>query len=631
MPAEEIRLINQTGDDVDESFVRLSRERPELVLNTLEQLWQSEGSLVRDSPILQDKLRQISVLCHSGITRPLWEAYMPFHHLTKKCEEFMTSDEAFPFLDFGRQISEDELNGRWSFLWRELGVSKNDDLSFLFDVLTSIRDANPNGLPISRCRDLVRFYCELEAMCAESDEPASARDSCRSFFEDAGVITVLDFVGSDSHWAVPSQCLWDAPSFITTKLSLRHIYEDIFLCSKNTLGILSDFFHRTICVPSLSWEDLVVDLISLRESGCRDFGRLIKIYEHLDKIRSSSIEEKLRQTFEDEPLIFLTVNGQPLWMRRSQCLWSSPIDISERVSIQDHYSPLETLFVHVLGIERLNVGMVYHKLLGMGLKHPPLKELRDTLLVFNSLILESSELPDPQPLLRRRLFPVRNADGSTAVVSAETDFIIVDRQHLIAPFADRIRVLDLDVQGSLKLKPFLRWSGLDARYLSSCVTESTFVSGTVAGPISSPTRDIKKKAHALLRIAAAFNSPLYKRDHRKLSRLLQTAEMLETDGISTILNIIQDGKVISSRVMKGDVHFGEGSNDLPIYVPSESELQDICFAAVLPKKLAGWLMEDSSMKRDDVVVRIVAAVLHYDGAVLDAILDREGVGEIEDI
>ena len=205
-----------------------------------------------------------------------------------------------------------------------------------------------------------------------------------------------------------------------------------------------------------------------------------------------------RQVFEDERLIFLIINGRPTWVKRSQCLWSNPINIVERFPISEHYSSLETLFVDVLGVERLNVGMAYHKLLEIGQKHLQLDELRETLAVFNLLIQESAKLPDPQPFLRGRLFPIKNADGSTAIVSARTDFVIVDRQHLIAPFENRIRTLDVDVQNALKLKPLLQWAGLDARYLSVCVSESTFVSGSLR-PIASPERDVKQKSHALLR------------------------------------------------------------------------------------------------------------------------------------
>lgn len=105
---------------------------------------------------------------------------MPFKHLQSRCLEFMKPDEPFPFLDVGTPPpSTEDLSRKWAFLYRDLGVSKNDDLGFLLDILSYIQEANPDGLASQRCRELARLYCEIEAMCDASEEPESERDICR--------------------------------------------------------------------------------------------------------------------------------------------------------------------------------------------------------------------------------------------------------------------------------------------------------------------------------------------------------------------------------------------------------------------------------------------------------------------
>ena len=76
----------------------------------------------------------------------------------------MKPHEPFPFLHFGTPppFTED-LSSRWAFLYRDLGVSMNDDLGFLLDILSYIQEANPDGLSSQRCRELARLYCEMEA------------------------------------------------------------------------------------------------------------------------------------------------------------------------------------------------------------------------------------------------------------------------------------------------------------------------------------------------------------------------------------------------------------------------------------------------------------------------------------
>ncbi|TFA97995.1 hypothetical protein CCMA1212_010180 [Trichoderma ghanense] len=176
----QIRLANQTGDDLSDEFAQISQRKPDIVLGLLAQIWKSQHKAVSETPELMSKIRNILVPCRTKDLRPLWETYMPFKHLQRRCLEFMKPDEPFPFLDFGTPPpSTEDLSRKWAFLYRDLGVSKNDDLGFLLDILSYIQEANPGGLSSQRCHELARLYCEIEATCVASEEPESERDICR--------------------------------------------------------------------------------------------------------------------------------------------------------------------------------------------------------------------------------------------------------------------------------------------------------------------------------------------------------------------------------------------------------------------------------------------------------------------
>ncbi|KAL6867088.1 hypothetical protein J3F83DRAFT_106351 [Trichoderma novae-zelandiae] len=243
---EQIQLANRTGDSLSDEFARVSQRRPDLVLGVLAHVWKTQHQTVSEKPELVSKIRNIPVPCGTGDRRPLWETYIPFRHLQGRCLEFMKPNEPFPFLDFGAQLATEDLSTKWAFLYRDLGVSKNDDLGMLLDILSYIQEANPDGLSSQRCRELVRLYCEIEAACVASDEPESARGICRSFIEDINGIAIPQLCGHGPRWADSKQCVWDGPAFSTAKIPLRHVHEDILQCDPRELAILSKFYSHTL-------------------------------------------------------------------------------------------------------------------------------------------------------------------------------------------------------------------------------------------------------------------------------------------------------------------------------------------------------------------------------------------------
>lgn len=168
-----------------------------------------------------------------------------------------------------------------------------------------------------------------------------------------------------------------------------------------------------------------------------------------------------------------------------------------KVTLDSDYETLKDFFVGMLGVTSLTVQMLYNEL-----KQPSqrrdINDLKDAILSLSSQ-LQTSLIPlDPQPILDNNVFPLRYCSGEIAIRSAKVDFAIPDTDHLNSMFKEKITMLDFDLESIHRLKPFFEWTKLQGRYLSACVTEETSVSET-GRPISTKSRDLKRKAYSILR------------------------------------------------------------------------------------------------------------------------------------
>lgn len=97
-------------------------------------------------------------------------------------------------------------------------------------------------------------------------------------------------------------------------------------------------------------------------------------------------------------------------------------------------------------------------------------------------------------------------------------------------------------------------------------------------------------------------------------------------------SITQDSRVVASQIVPGELHLAEEPAGPRIYVPRDRGAQDVCFAAVLPRRLGQWLMQDPVTQQhscvDERLVTILGAVLNVDIPVVDRVLAHEGIGHI---
>jgi len=138
----------------------------------------------------------------------------------------------------------------------------------------------------------------------------------------------------------------------------------------------------------------------------------------------------------------------------------------------------------------------------------------------------------------------------------------------------------------------------------------------------------------LFSIAVTFNSPRYEAGADRLWQLLRTAEVIEANGISSVLTISQDGVSVQVEEAVGDLHLDDNDpSALKIYVPMDRAAQGFCFSSPLPNALAEWLMKDpvTNICRpyDENLVTALRALLPIEIAAVDRCLDYHGIIQLK--
>ncbi len=126
-------------------------------------------------------------------------------------------------------------------------------------------------------------------------------------------------------------------------------------------------------------------------------------------------------------------------------------------------------------------------------------DLTDSIWTVNSLLPSELNPPDSQGIVNGRIFLIKNPGGVVTRGSITTEFFVVDREPLKRAFETKVKLLDFTLEHITRLRPFLEWTHLEKRYFSNCVKEITSFHGEGAERTSDPERQIRNRAHALLR------------------------------------------------------------------------------------------------------------------------------------
>ncbi|KAB8254531.1 hypothetical protein BDV32DRAFT_132200 [Aspergillus pseudonomiae] len=633
---ERLSLVSDDSDSLSDSWTYVADCRPGKLLGLLEYLWKYQRSELCQNADLIMEIQSTNATRLCDVDLPddchLDETYLPLSNLQALCQRFMEKDEPFPFL-YLEGDPDEEIYSKWTFLHNDFSVGKDDNMDFLLDILYWIQSSNPDETSLTSYERLWDLYIAIDAKHLASKDRVAARTSIEDFFEYGDYIFVPELQEDDSYdaaWAGLENCLWDAPPNMMSKYSLKYVFEQIV--NESQLEHLSRFFRHTLSIPNASWSDLTGELVEQSQNHCVDFDQIFDMYRYLSGMENLLSTDDLRREFEDESLIFVTTNGEPGWYKISECLWSSTTDIRGKVTLNDHYEDLKDFFIDTLGVNTLTLEMVYDELLETG-SESTIDETKSKIWSLNALLQTEGDYANPDPLLERVVFPVIYPDGTKGLTSAATEFAIPDREHLASQFRGRIKMLDYSLEEVRRLKSFFEWTNLTHRYLSASVKELTSFSGDTAQLISTPRRDLRRKAHAILRVAATFNSPRYHANPSGLYELLRTARIEATDGLSSILRISQDGVVVDAEESISKLHISEAPSGLTVYVPKDKKAQEICFCDLFPKQLIDWIMRDpatqipNNIERD--AVTVVSMILNIDPSAIDLVLERQGIIEID--
>ncbi|RYP79682.1 hypothetical protein DL769_002822 [Monosporascus sp. CRB-8-3] len=620
-----VRLIDSHTNRLSGECKYIAEHCPEMFLGYLREAWQEEENLVMSNESALQALQQTKALCLSGEKVPLSNAYLPWPKLREACSRYIRAED-FPFLQLPEPISEISILLDWAFLTNRLGAGSKDDLEFRLRLLGCIQgsanDPATGDVPL-RIADLYQY---IKNACMESQQPKALRDRTRQFFEEEAGIWISYLHGEyrgQTEWVSPSECLWDAPDNMISMKPLKPLYQAAFAGTRFDLDELEGFFHKVLQVQDLTYAHIIDEIMTLkrRHKHAVDLQTLRQLYEKLHEA-----------SFEEHELICIGRHGSVSWHCPTRCVWSNITSIEGKIAVNSQYGDLQEFFVGVLGVQPVDLMMVYDSLVDLSTKNPPVERVKDLLQAFNSLLASNMNPPKPERLLKRRVFPVRYPNGDASLCSAETEFVIADRQEPFSILSDQVKRLDFTLMEVCRLRPLISWARLEPRYLSQCVVESSRVEEGVETVIKDRHYDMKMRAHGLLRVAAKYSSPRYDADAQGLYNLLRETVTVETDGISSRLTLKQDDKTYEHEISKCELHIEDNLDQLKVYVPRNEVDRQSCFLVTLPRHLVCWLMKRPGASApytvDESAVNDVNNVLNCAISAIPSVLTKKGVPEI---
>ncbi|KAK4177154.1 hypothetical protein QBC36DRAFT_327734 [Triangularia setosa] len=644
------RLRIATKDDSDDEpaltkeILNVAEHQPTKFLGLLHHLWAYEGEELATNEAICKLLGELEVLCEGGIQLPLEDTILPTPKLRELSKRFLESSHDFKFLEL--ETSLPDTIGGWVFLAR-LNVIIDDELRFYLGMLQAVSEED-----VQEPARILRLYAAIQAKCLMTDDISETREFIRDFCSEESFIYIPSQPRTPSKWVRKEQCVLDAPEDMTCLYPLDALYDQAFSDDANvSLPMVKTFLHDTIDIPSCSWACHVAELKHLKAQDCADVARITAQYKRLQKSMTSKADdiETLKGMFAKNGLVFQEPCNadKPAWYSPADCVWSTAAGLRGKVNLRSQYPELKEFFVDLLGVDLLNINMIYDVLLGLDPNSPTdYKEAKTQLLAFSNLLPTASQelmkTMQSKKLLMENFLPVTCLDGGAKLVNAATEFMIIDRQGPVAEFRHQVKALDFDMEEVHDLEAFIEWAGLTGRYLSRMVREMPCLGDGPKVPVSNPLFDIRKKAHELLRVAKFFRSPRYQEGEGKhLYAQLRGARTWETDDISAQLVLEMNEQSYVVPLDKSDMYIAEEGGEgepasspprLTIYIPHNETDQDVCIQHKLPYKLAEWMMTDPATGKmkpmDGRAVRVLTAVLNAKFASLARILEREGVHDV---
>ncbi|KAH7216265.1 hypothetical protein DER44DRAFT_765808 [Fusarium oxysporum] len=621
---ESNRDISSITDQIDvlsEEYKYVFKHRPDRFLGFVQHLWAFDGPRLLKNPTLVSEIQGLPAqnLCAVDRSLNLQNTWVPLKELKERVQHYMEYPDEFPFL---KLEEEKDMNvaiaTKWSFLTKHFSVKWKNDMDFLLEILDSIKHSR-NTLSPWQTAKVIELYTAIRARLRWSigDE----RERAQEFFDDSGIL-YIDETGPT--WTGLSSCLWTAPADMVSAYSLRGFYEER-AHDKQQMDSLHDIFHVEMGIRDATVEDLVTELLLLRNEGCEDIARITDIYKYLDKEMTALSE--MRIAFYKCGLIFVKRDALSIWLSASECFWSEAETTQLNSSLKGCYPDLKAFFLEQLCIKV----SAYDKLLDSSTSLWVTK--RNLLSLMDETNGMVPEFP-VEPILKAKVFPVSHPRETgqpskpDELCSVDTEFAIGDRERLKIFLKMKIKMLDFDLIEVRRLQPFFRWLSIEDRYLSRCVKEKQDKIPT----LELRRWDLNPKAYHIARVGATFNSYGSCDDALSLYERLRTVQIVEVIYIFMKLEIVQDGQIIQSDMTyQAEAHISDCDDGLIIYVATDGNNQQLCFFSVLPRKLQEWLMENPHRSPNGApfeVVNALTSIFASDVSVLDSILEDQGIVQV---
>ncbi|KAH8895463.1 hypothetical protein GQ53DRAFT_855993 [Thozetella sp. PMI_491] len=642
LPIVEVEPFRRTNFQLSSTCRYLAEHRHDQLLNLLRTNWKFEAEKIKASPEVLKALRQIQLSNQSDVDLFLGHCYLPTTTAKKLVAKYLGAEDNFPWLPI--KSEEDGIPAEWYEIMKDLETGcLRDDIDFGLCILDCVIHGKygeknlPRSAGLPDKERIYKLYQYLEHLASQSENPKdSQRKIRRDYFANNAAIYIPTCAYNQACWADIDDCLWLAPSHMKSRYPLASLYKEDWRIADEDLIYLGKFFKSTIGMSDASQECFIEELEYLRDNKLEDLAVIRSIYQELENTRNSASQRQayvLWDAFRTKKLIYASGDLGSGWYVTSDCIWSAATQIADRVALNESYSELEVFFVQFLGVETLTLKMVLKELKRKAEMKVSVDEMKKGLWCLNSFLRSEKSPPDFKTLAQSKIFPVISGSEQSELMDSSSKFALIDREPLRKLFAAHAAFLDFNFDETRRLEPLITWAGLQSRYLSTSVREHSEIERSVISPLSSRSRKISTKAHALLRIAVHFDSSRSRFNEMGFYETLRGIQVFEADKISSKLYLYQDGNAIADVRSTGELHIDPNGPSPKIYLLSDEKSQRRCYLSLLPRRLLEWMLSDPNKKESpyitDKAVMAVKTVLMASRVDISQILDDEGIVNVE--
>ncbi|KAL7930143.1 hypothetical protein V8C35DRAFT_313668 [Trichoderma chlorosporum] len=633
-----LRIISREDrGNLSKECLYVANHQADKFLGFLSYTWNQESIEIKLSPDLITQLKDIEVLKQDGEMLWLSWTWLPLQHLLQQWEKYSRGLNNFPFLKLdGKVITRETYAKDWGFLASPLEAKVEDGIQFYLEIVFfTMRRQDWDNTEDSA--HIFELYGIIYGKYLENPTEEN-RELIWGWFINEHLVLVPKNHSLDFEQFPPDQCVWEGTESLTIKAPLQARYK---AASMKNLSFIASFMTDVLRIGNCDEKIICAQLDDLRGSGSDDFVRIQSLYtslwDMLRKKRSSEARDLMKKHFVDKALIYTSSDN--CWSKVSQCLWSSATTIRSKKVLERDYKEMKSFFVNILGVETLNLGLIYDELSKLGNSMPTVELVREQLFAFRDHLNTISDYKNvkPENVRKFKIFPIRQPDLQQSIEfhNCDAEFAIADRQPLENNFRHKIKTLGFTFDEIHALGPVIKWLGLEGKYLSRLVTVISQVEDNDRVLNQSLSRKIESRARALCRVAKHFNSPRWRtpEEFQKLYGLLKQVKVFETDKISCVQTVQQGDKLYTHEISRSEFHLEESDSGLDIFVPQEKRSQAVCLSRALPARLFEWMTRDPSAKSfnsiNDLSHYLVKDILREDPYTYNQTLIEEGIIDID--